>query len=288
MPMIDAMSRIQEIRSTLNTLSSPVTAPPAPAAAAAGSVGLGAAASGTSADPVAAAAEPGGADLFTRLLNDAAAGTGATKAAGTTPAAAAAAPAATAAAAGGTAAPAVAPGKKVTTIFPAWATPAAGTTVDNPRAATGADVVAAAKKYLGVPYVWGGNDPKKGLDCSSLVQTAFRDLGIDVPRVVRYQMSYGTEVNSLAEARPGDLIVTRGGQHIGIYLGDNKLLHAPRPGEDVQIREMFEKDADITSIRRIVPADGAQAAPAASNLDSNAISGLIAAGQSSLLSGAAR
>src|SRR4051794_2390894 len=47
----------------------------------------------------------------------------------------------------------------------------------------GARVVAEAKKYLGVPYVWGGTDPKKGLDCSGLVQLVYRNLGVELPRV---------------------------------------------------------------------------------------------------------
>ena len=126
----------------------------------------------------------------------------------------------------------------------------------------GSDVVANAKKYLGVPYVWGGNNPKIGLDCSSFVQHTFRDLGVELPRVARQQAKEGTEVPSLAQAKPGDLIVTRGGGHIGIYLGDNKMIHAPRPGETVSIRELFETDATIMTIRRIVPSETTGAAAA--------------------------
>lgn len=132
------------------------------------------------------------------------------------------------------------------------------------RAGTdGTDVVAQSKKYLGIPYVWGGNNPAIGLDCSSFVQHTFRDLGIELPRVARQQAKEGTEVPTLAQAKPGDLIVTRGGGHIGIYLGDNKMIHAPRPGETVSIRELFEKDADIMTIRRIVPAASVPAADVA-------------------------
>lgn len=130
---------------------------------------------------------------------------------------------------------------------------------NEPRATTGgvdgSDVVQASRKYLGVPYVWGGNNPKIGLDCSSFVQHTFRDLGVELPRVARQQAKEGTEVPSLAQARPGDLIVTRGGGHIGIYLGENKMIHAPRPGESVSIRKLFETDATIMTIRRIVPAE---------------------------------
>ncbi len=133
----------------------------------------------------------------------------------------------------------------------------------------GGDVVREARKYLGVPYVWGGNNPKIGLDCSSFVQHTFRDLGIKLPRVARDQAKEGMEVPSLAQAKPGDLIVTRGGGHIGIYLGDNKMIHAPRPGETVSIRKLFETDAQIMTIRRIVPAESSNQAAAKTVADSS-------------------
>lgn len=119
-------------------------------------------------------------------------------------------------------------------------------------AATGSDVVEAAKKYLGVPYVFGGED-STGMDCSGLVQRVFADLGIDLPRVVPDQAKVGTEVGSLAEAQPGDLIVAKGSGHILIYAGDNKVIHAPRPGTTVTLVENWRTDADIETIRRIVP-----------------------------------
>lgn len=124
----------------------------------------------------------------------------------------------------------------------------------------GDDVVAAARKYLGVPYVLGGEDTT-GMDCSGLVQRVFADLGVAVPRVVPDQARLGVEVPSLAEARPGDLVVSRGTGHIAIWLGDGKLLHAPRPGKDVQIVDNYLRETDVTTIRRLVP-DGAGAATA--------------------------
>ena len=70
----------------------------------------------------------------------------------------------------------------------------------------GEQVVADAKRYLGVPYVWGGTDPAKGLDCSGLVQRVYADLGVDLPRVAADQARAGQPVASLADARPGDLL----------------------------------------------------------------------------------
>lgn len=119
-------------------------------------------------------------------------------------------------------------------------------------AADGGDVAAAALKYVGVPYVFSGEDAS-GMDCSGLVQRAFADLGIAVPRVVQDQADIGVEVPSLAQARPGDLIVTRDESHIAIYLGDGKLVHAPRPGTNVRVADVYLSEAEIGTIRRIVP-----------------------------------
>jgi cell wall-associated NlpC family hydrolase len=134
-----------------------------------------------------------------------------------------------------------------------------GTTGD---AVTGDDVVQSVRKYLGVPYRWGGTDPATGLDCSGLVQRALADLGIQVPRVVADQQHAGTEVPSLARARPGDLLVWRGSpNHIGVYLGDGKMIHAPRTGDVVKVSDV--RSAPPSTIRRVVPAgDTAARAPA--------------------------
>jgi len=120
----------------------------------------------------------------------------------------------------------------------------------NPGGPSGTDLVAAARKYLGVPYVFGGTDPAKGLDCSGLVQRVFSDLGVDVPRLVRHQRLEGTAVPSMKQAKPGDLLVFDGYEHIGIYVGNGKMLHAPEPGERVKIGPVYETP---TAIRRILP-----------------------------------
>lgn len=124
-----------------------------------------------------------------------------------------------------------------------------------PDGVNGNNVVDTAKKYIGVPYVWGGEDPT-GMDCSGFVQWVFKDLGVDVPRVVGDQMNVGSEVNGLANARPGDLLVTLGGNHISFYLGNGKAIDAPQPGKNIAIRDLWETDGNIDTIRRIVPAGG--------------------------------
>ncbi|MEL4318664.1 C40 family peptidase [Leifsonia sp. YIM 134122] len=162
---------------------------------------------------------------------------------------------------------------------------------------TGTDIVTAAEAYLGVPYVFGGED-SSGMDCSGLVQRVYADLGIDLPRRVTQQMTEGTEVGSLAEAQPGDLIVTGGGDHILIYAGDGKVIHAPYEGRAVSLVDAYMSDDEITTIRRIVPTASAVTAsvPTAASVSSAAglaagsnaaMTDLITAAYRSLLAGAA-
>ncbi|KRA31153.1 MULTISPECIES: transglycosylase SLT domain-containing protein [unclassified Nocardioides] len=127
---------------------------------------------------------------------------------------------------------------------------------------SGADVVAEAKKYVGLPYVWGGTNPEKGMDCSGLVQVVYRNLGYDLPRVSNQQAQAGRPVASMAEAQPGDLIAwdnssrNNGVDHIAIYIGDGKMIEAPRTGLDIRVVDV-PSTPDV--IRRILP-DGASAA----------------------------
>ncbi|MEV4636033.1 transglycosylase SLT domain-containing protein [Actinoplanes sp. NPDC049548] len=115
---------------------------------------------------------------------------------------------------------------------------------------TGQAVVDAAKKYLGTKYVFGSTDPAKGLDCSALVQRAYKDLGVDLPRTSREQARVGTKVDSLADARPGDILAFDSPvDHVAIYLGDNKMIAAPKPGDHVKIQSVYETP---THIRRVV------------------------------------
>src|SRR4051812_50200542 len=93
-------------------------------------------------------------------------------------------------------------------------------------------VVAEAQKYIGVPYLWGGTDPSKGLDCSGFTQLVFGNLGVDLPRVSSQQATAGRPVASVADARPGDLVFfdyasdRPGIDHVGIYIGNGKMIAA--------------------------------------------------------------
>ncbi|TFC11621.1 C40 family peptidase [Cryobacterium sp. MDB2-33-2] len=146
---------------------------------------------------------------------------------------------------------------------------------------TGTDIVTAAQKYLGVPYVFGGKS-SSGMDCSGLVQKVYADMGISVPRLVSGQMKIGTEVASLADAKPGDLIVTGGGEHILIYAGNHKVIHAPYEGRTVCEVEAYMKDSDIDTIRRVIPD-----APATSSTASTASATALTAAKAAATSGTA-
>jgi soluble lytic murein transglycosylase-like protein len=117
---------------------------------------------------------------------------------------------------------------------------------------TGQSVVDIAKRYLGVPYLYGGTDPNVGLDCSALVQLAYRQVGVDLPRTSAEQATQGLPVASLADALPGDLVAFNSPvSHIGIYAGDGKMVVAPHTGEVVRIETITKQP---TAIRRILPA----------------------------------
>lgn len=104
------------------------------------------------------------------------------------------------------------------------------------------DVILEGLKLVGVRYRMGGNNAESGLDCSSFVQTVFRDsIGTALPRTAREQSKVGEKVN-LDQLQPGDLVffntMRRAFSHVGIYLGDNHFLHAPRAGSEVRIENM--------------------------------------------------
>ncbi|WP_371480576.1 C40 family peptidase [Kitasatospora sp. NBC_00315] len=106
-------------------------------------------------------------------------------------------------------------------------------------AESSADAVDYALAQLGKPYVWGGNGPA-GFDCSGLVQQAYRQSGIALPRVANDQYAATTPI-SAGELRRGDLLFwsdsgrASGIHHVGIYLGGGKFVEAPRPGRSVRI-----------------------------------------------------
>ena len=178
---------------------------------------------------------------------------------------------------------AVAPAAAAAAAVPATSAASVTAVAASGTAASGGgiDFEAVSAKYVGLPYIWGGNDPSAGLDCSSFVQNVYKDLGYDLPRTTYDQINQGTPVASMADARPGDLLFSHDGGHVAMYLGNGKVIDAPQPGTTIQVRDAWENDGNITAIRRIIPEtvqNTAAAAPAAGDL--------AAAAQAAFLSGA--
>lgn len=108
-------------------------------------------------------------------------------------------------------------------------------------AARGSKLVDASMDYLGTKYRWGGKTPA-GFDCSGFVQyLAKKHLGMDMPRVAADQAKFGTAV-SRDQLQPGDLVFFntsgRRNSHVGIYIGDNQMVHAPRTGARVRVEKL--------------------------------------------------
>ena len=117
-------------------------------------------------------------------------------------------------------------------------------------------VVDEAKKYLGVPYVWGGSSPA-GFDCSGLVQYVYKHaqgVNIDLPRTTDGQQNVGKAV-SLNDLKPGDLLFWQEGSqpayHSAIYIGDGEYIHAPTTGQVVCIQKI--QYWAPTFARRVLP-----------------------------------
>ncbi|MBD0703540.1 MULTISPECIES: C40 family peptidase [Pseudomonas] len=106
-------------------------------------------------------------------------------------------------------------------------------------AKTSSNVLSRAVNVLGTPYRWGGSSPSKGFDCSGLVKYAFNDATFDLPRTSNAMASgHGQKVDR-KDLKPGDLIFfklkSRRVNHVAIYLGNDRFIHAPRRGKSVTI-----------------------------------------------------
>lgn len=110
---------------------------------------------------------------------------------------------------------------------------------------TGTSVVEYAKKFLGYKYVYGGTSPEKGFDCSGFTSYVYKNFGYNLSRSSSAQANNGTKVEK-SDIKPGDILIfknqalTRIG-HVGIYIGNNKMIHASEPGVGVTITDLDAK-----------------------------------------------
>jgi cell wall-associated NlpC family hydrolase len=127
-----------------------------------------------------------------------------------------------------------------------------GSDVSGPGAITGSGVgveaIRFAQKMLGKPYRWGAEGPSS-FDCSGLTSWAFKQAGITLPRSSSQQAKVGTPV-STSELRPGDLVFFYSPvSHVGIYVGDGKMINAPQTGDVVKYSNIT--DRKLTGARRL-------------------------------------
>lgn len=111
--------------------------------------------------------------------------------------------------------------------------------------ASGLGVVDLARAQIGKPYVWGGASPQTSFDCSGLVQWAYRQLGVSLPRTAQQQYDATVRL-SAAQLRPGDLVFFERTYpsaeritHVGIYVGGGRMINAPTTGDVVREMDVF-------------------------------------------------
>ncbi len=116
-----------------------------------------------------------------------------------------------------------------------------------------------ANRQIGKPYLWGGNAPERGFDCSGLVWWVYRRHGIEIPRISHAQQRAGRSVNDL---KPGDLVFfriaeTAKGLHVGIYSDEYFFIHSAKTGSGVRVDSMLKPywRNRFIGTRRIIPGD---------------------------------
>ncbi|MFG3030966.1 NlpC/P60 family protein [Streptomyces sp. NPDC048253] len=130
-------------------------------------------------------------------------------------------------------------------------TSGSGSGSEDPSYATKAEkALAFARAQIGKPYVWGATGPDS-YDCSGLTQAVWKAAGVTLPRTTYDQVDAGTTV-SLADARPGDLIFFYDDvSHVGVYIGNGMMIHAPKPGAYVREESVFyDGESGIHSVVR--------------------------------------
>lgn len=120
---------------------------------------------------------------------------------------------------------------------------------------TAAQAVRLAQKYIGVKYTWGGTNAKTGFDCSGLVQSVWKQLGVNIPRTTYAQWDAGTAVKE-SDLKPGDEVFFTGSDpmngkpgHEGLYIGNGQFIEAPGSGMHVRVSKLAGR-TDYVGARR--------------------------------------
>lgn len=135
-----------------------------------------------------------------------------------------------------------------------------------PPALFGEEIVRAARRHVGTPYVWGAEGPR-AFDCSSFVRWVFAERGVRMPRTAREQAGIG-DAPYPGDLRAGDLLFFWGGtgaQHVAIYVGGDSIIHASSRSRRVQLDRMrgtgMQRDwfgNRLIAVRRVLPATAAR------------------------------
>ncbi|MFF1920630.1 C40 family peptidase, partial [Streptomyces sp. NPDC058221] len=105
-----------------------------------------------------------------------------------------------------------------------------------PASKVGATALQAASTRVGMPYSPAATGPNS-FDCSGLTQWAYRQAGVEITRVTYTQINQGTRI-AQSQLKPGDLVFFNNTTHVGLYAGNNTVLHAPYPGAYVRYESM--------------------------------------------------
>ena len=140
-------------------------------------------------------------------------------------------------------------------------------------------IISRARTMIGMPYVRGGRNPG-GFDCSGLVQWAYKNEGISLPRTAREQSQVGTRITDVEEMRAGDIVAfrhPRRGYHTGIYVGDGKFIHSPHRRDRVKISSLDDPYFRTTFLgaRRVSADAEAALAQARSQLEDSSSERLV-------------
>ena len=119
-----------------------------------------------------------------------------------------------------------------------------------PKAAVGVRAARLARRYVGVPYAYGGASPRHGFDCSGLVMYVYSKLGVSLPHHAASQYGYGRKVSRWG-LKPGDLVFFSGLGHVGLFIGKGRFIDAPHAGAVVRVASLASRSSSFVGARRV-------------------------------------